>query len=474
MTCRVAQNYDLRKIVKISIVVILAGAAARLGFLLMTAVAIDPDTASYVELARHLRTMNFAGWDGSRTPLFPLFLLLSRVDFTVVRIVQSVLGMTVALMLTIMVLQKTSSARLAAVAGVAYAIDLGQMSFESAVMAEALCTFVLMASVLQYARIYSKHSLSGRVESGDCAVLGALAGATALTRPLYALLVPVYLAALLALNGLRKEPWHEPIKRVAALATPAFALIVGWCVFNWCTVGYFGLMSTMGFGLSNQSGEFIELAPKEYRAISGPYLRAMKRQEAATGTHFEAIFEAAPEIYRETGWSDIQLSRELTKMSLQMFAAHPLLYARGVLRAWVRFWDPCAYFTPEQFRNGSSATLVKNLWYSQKLMLAMTNFAFILIAAWIGVRVLAGRQSLDLDCWITAIVLVASFVQAAMEFGENSRYSVPTVPLVFYVVVASSWRGWAALLTRRRKRAYLQELVPAATGKCDAHRAGRT
>ena len=50
------------------------------------------------------------------------------------------------------------------------------------------------------------------------------------------------------------------------------------------------------------------------------------------------IWLAEDAIKRATGLTTAQLSKQLTRMSLQMFARHPMLYMESVGRAWVRFW----------------------------------------------------------------------------------------------------------------------------------------
>jgi hypothetical protein len=412
--------------------------------------AADPDTPSHLELASDIGSMSFGGWDASRTPVFPLLLLAGGRDFDTARLLQTLIGIATAALLAVLIMRRTNSSLFGILGGAAYALDLGAITYESAMMSETVCTFFLLASVAALERTVSRPSAREGVFSYG--VAGLLSGITALTRPLYAFLLFIYFPALVK-PGERKGSAAPRARRVAAFVVPAAGLMLAWCVFNWSRVGYFGLMSTVGFGLSNHSGEFIELAPERYAPIREPYLRVVRRQIAESGSRSEAIFEAAPEIYRETGWTEVELSRRLTRMSVEMFIAHPLLYARTVLRGWNRFWIPDAYFgVPNQFYNPAFGGFVRKLWKIQKRVWFAVNVLFLLIAVWSVLQLMRGRSSMDFDCNVIAVVLAASVVQAALELGENSRYSVPTVPLVVYVVTVWLCKVWHGPMARMLSR----------------------
>jgi hypothetical protein len=436
------RSFAYSPMARVLVWVVLLGAAARLAHGLICAPGVHPDTPDYVELARRIAAVNFAGWDGWRTPVFPLLLLLCRFDFSAVRLVQSLLGIATAAIISVLIFQRTGSSMLALLGGLAYAFDLGQISFESLVMTGALCTFLVVASVLIFARIVLAHPGGRAAGAGWHVVLGFVAGAAALTRPLFLFLAPLYLIALLSI-GRRRGTLREHSKGLGALAAPASALIFGWCLFNWFTAGYLGPTSTTGFTLSYQSGRFISLAPDKYAAIREPYIRAMKQEIAATGKYGDSdtIFLAAPEIYRKTGWTKVQLSRELTAMSLEMFAEHPLLYARGVWRAWMRFWEPRGEWDPEQFSDWRQRIFLKRLWALERLPLIAVNLLFLFAAARWLIQWILHRRPWDFDLSLASVVLAASLVQAAMELGANSRFSVPTVPLVICVAMIAMWEA---------------------------------
>ena len=69
------------------------------------------------------------------------------------------------------------------------------------------------------------------------------------------------------------------------------------------------------------------------------------------------IWYAESEIKRKTGLSTAELSKQLTRMSLEMFAEHPLLYLESVARSWVRFWGFGFYHFIGFFKDSAGSTV---------------------------------------------------------------------------------------------------------------------
>ena len=227
---------------------------------------------------------------------------------------------------------------------------------------------------------------------------------------------------------------------------PTLLLALGWSAVNLHTIGYFGVTITTGFNLSNHSGGFMELAPPRYSRISDIYLRYRGWQIQQMGSHTMTIWLAEAEIERRLGLTPAQLSKQLTRMSLEMFARHPLLYLESVARAWARFWGIGFYEFVGAYKEAAGGP------FAYALLLAMgswqlgINAAFLAIAGFCLTRWLRSRASFDFDLGVIAIVLTGSIVQALMEYGENVRYLAPLAPLTIYVVVTFAWR---ALESRR-------------------------
>jgi len=340
-------------------------------------------------------------------------------------------------MLFAMIYRRTQSAAFALVAGVAYGVDMSQLGLERQILTETLCAFLLTLSVLMFQWMVLKEKFGWR----EHASLGALVAIAGLTRPIYACLAPLYFVFLAITGPHAPADRADRNRRLTSFAIPAGALLLGWCLFNWLSLGYFGLTTLTGFDLSNHSGAFIEFAPDKYAGIRDPYLRFRPKQIAHQGTHSMTIFGVDDEICKETGYSRVQLSRALTRMSLELFAAHPALYAAGVVRAWVAFWMPSLYWGSRS-KGERWERPFEDLWAIELWALPIANLGFLLYAGYLMLRFLLRKPVMGFDLCMIAMVLTVSVLQALLEFGENSRYSAPTSPLVFYIVTVAIWHLW--------------------------------
>ena len=416
------------------LVALLIATAARIVFYQPPAVV--PDTHDYLLLAHCLETVQFAGYDGSRPPVYSLFLLLAGISFQAVCVLQNILGLAIVAMLFAMVYFRTKSWPFALVAGTGYGLDLSPLPFEHFIMSETLCTFLLLLSVLVFQLMVLKERFGWRRH----AVLGILIATIGLTHPLYVCLAPLFLVMLAVVRPPVPVGRTDRIRQLGTFAAPAGTLLLGWCIFNWLSIGYFGFTTLIGFNLTNHSGAFIELAPDKYANIRDPYLKARAEQIKETGTYAMTIFRAAHEIDRKTGYARVQMTRALTRMSLELFVAHPIRYAAGVLRAWVAFWQPPLYWRSSQFFGEiGMRPFFRALAAIEILTLALANLVFLLRSADLLRLFLLQKLRVDFDACVIATVLTISVVQALLEFGDNSRYSVPTGPLVLYTVIVSVW-----------------------------------
>jgi hypothetical protein len=183
----------------------------------------------------------------------------------------------------------------------------------------------------------------------------------------------------------------------------------------------------------------MELAPPQYSPIADIYLRYRAWQIPRMGSQTMTIWYAEDEIKRTTGLSTAQLSKQLTRMSLEMFAEHPLLYLESVSRAWMRFWGFGFFDFVGAYKDsaGSGYAMLLALGSFQLTI----NLAFLIIAAVALARWMLGRAGFDFDLGIIAIVLAGSVVQAFLEYGENVRYLAPLVPLTIYITATRLLRA---------------------------------
>lgn len=391
------------------------------------------DTDGYILAARSIASLDFSQYDGKRTPIYPLLMLLAGMDWDVVRWVQSLLGIAIASILFAITWSRTRSAAASFVVGFLSSIALSELLFEQVIYSETLCTFWIVLSLLAYART------SEAAGKWDYALLGISAALAGMTRPMFLFLGPLYFCFML----IHERPLKLRLLRDARLAlvlAPTLVLALGWSAVNKHTVNYFGVTTTTGYNLSNHSGAFMEFAPPQYSKIADIYLRYRAWQIPRMGSQTMTIWYAESEIKRTTGLSTAELSKQLTRMSLEMFAEHPTLYLESVARSWVRFWGFGLYHYVRFFKGSTGSTVYALLLVFGSLQLGI-NVMFLVIAAYSIARWMRGWANFDFDLAVVAIVLTASVLQAFMEYGENVRYLAPLVPLTIYTVATFVWRA---------------------------------
>ncbi len=109
------------------------------------AVAYD-DTPSYRHLAATILN-HWQGYDGTRTPGYPIFLAWVGPDRWVY-LLQLAMGLAIVLAFFWVGWQASGKARFGAAAALAHTLNLGQLFFEANLLTETLTTFLLALSVL--------------------------------------------------------------------------------------------------------------------------------------------------------------------------------------------------------------------------------------------------------------------------------------------------------------------------------------
>lgn len=398
------------------------------------------DSHDYVLLANQIRTGDFSDYTGARTPVYPLFLLLNRLNLRVNTMSQSVLGILGSLIIFFLVWNRTRNPALAFLTGLFCSLALYKLYYERIIMSETLVTFLLICSVYLLYRFLT----TPRRGWPFLVVFGLLTALAGLTRPLLVFLIPLFF--IMILYHFRQQGWSGAIKSSAIFLIAGLILIGGWSCFNYFEVNYFGVNTLLGYNLSNHSGGFIEYAPEKYAKIRDIYIKHREAHLKEYGSHTNAFFTARPEIMEATGLSFAELSKELARMSFGLFVKHPVLYARSVLKAFFGFWsvEKGPNWQPIEERIPLLSRMVE-------LFGLLVNVSFFLFSLMIFYQVCAKRHDggLRFDLTVAAIVIVAAVLQALVEYGENRRYALPFHPLILYVFFVGGWNLVSAFRDRR-------------------------
>lgn len=436
-----------------AILLVLIAVALRMAGIFMYQPVTWPDSGTYSTMASYIHDFDFSSYKGWRTPAYPLVLLLAGQNPFFVWLVQCAMGVVISLLLFWICFVYTGNAAWSLLGGLAHTLALNQLFFEANILSETLSAFLVVSSVASL--VYALKD--GRPQYG--VATGLVSGLTALARPVYIYLGPVFVILMLL--------FQRDSKRLAAAFAVAFLLpLLGWAAFNKVTIDYFGLSTMAGYNLSNHSGRFIEKATDEYATIRDIFVKHRDRKIAETGSAQMAIFWARDELLEKTGLDDVALSRQFTKLSLELFARHPVLYLRGVAESWASFWAAPMYMRADQFTVRGAAKVVQAIWPVERMFILIMNFLAIAASGWVLFRAalqrLRGVTGVPIPLIVACVIMGASVLQALVEFGENARYGIPTQSLALTLVLLTAWDLRGAL--RQRGRPAVQRQVAALEG----------
>lgn len=421
-----------------SLVLLAVGVLVRL--LLMTRLRPSLVDPSYIDAARHILHLDFRAL-GDRTPLYPLLLAMCGLNYWVVWVVQSILGLAASLMIFDMALRRTRHGPCALIVGLACSLIRDVLLFESYLATETLASFLLVASLWLITRAEGTSESKMWYPLGVGSIL-ALAG---LNRPLMLCLIPVYYSFMVPIwppaNILRRDG----IKKTLLFAVPVIVLVFGWCGFNYLKSGFFSPTTRAGQQLMDQVTPYVELAPDKFAVLRDVWLQNRQHPHDVQ----EGIFdESLPEIERRTGKSQVQVSRELTYLALYLEVHHPLLCLRRAEDGWMQFWgeaSPAEVNWPQDTRlglTGFAGPLAEFLIHKvMAVFLVLALFSF--PCALFRLRVFTKFEYL-----IFAITLWVSVFAAFTEFGDNHRFSVPFLPLIVYIVLTWGWKCITSISTK--------------------------
>lgn len=411
------------------LLIVLAAAGLRMVVLFLMPPTVFPDSLQYMELAGMIARGDLSGYDGARTPGYPLMILALGMNLQALTLFQMLLGLGSCVLLYL-IFEMLFRDSFPAVAGaLAFALNPFQAVFERDILAESLTTFLLLLSVYHLFRIRAGHS-----SPPVWFLMGLAAALTAFVRPMMQP-IPLLVAATAvpALRGSGRG-FSAVAGRFALALAPAVLLLGGWSAFNYSRFDYPGLTTLAGFNLTKHSGAFLEKSPPEYREIAEIYVGHRERLKLQNVAHASAIWHALPDLEAATGLSRPELSRMFGRLSLRLIRDNPVLYLRSVAKSFTIFWLPAWYTGGDgllpALRSGSVSERLL-LWPLSLLQALFTGLFFLLPAALIFSP--RARETIPDNSGLGAlylIVFVTAVLTSLMEYGENARYEQSVEPFV--------------------------------------------
>lgn len=389
------------------------------------------DTGTYQLLADQIAGLDFQHYNGQRTLGYPLLILLAQNNYMILWVIQSILGFFTALLVYLLVRSHTGRWSWALAAGLLSLTALNLMFFEAAIVTETASAFLLAWVSYLFVRF-----IQGGCRIRAALILGVMAAILVLTRPQFVFVILLLPLLILVFTHARA--------RQAALVVFLMATVpvLGWMAINKMTVGHFSLTTLLGYNLTNHSGSFIEYAPDEYSIIRDIYLKYRQQKLEQTGSHHMTVFWARQELLAASGLSEVELSSQLQKLSVELIKAHPGLYAKSVAKAWASFWMVPNYWELEKLGAVRLSEALHLIWAIQHPALRACNAFFLGMSVILTWQWLRHPEQASECYWVPLflcwLVMAVSVVQSLVEYGENPRYFIPTQPLVLAAVIMAA------------------------------------
>lgn len=404
-----------------------------------------PDTTSYFRTAEQFISGDYSDYQGKRTPVYPLLIAATGFNRAVLAWFQASMGVGIAALLYIIFLRLTSSATLAFILGLSYALNPSQILFEFYLMSETTCTFLLILTVYFLFNLFSRK----RSQKWYYYVLvGIVCSFCVLTRPQF-LPLPVIIAFFLAFHLKFKS--GDKIWKTGYFIAPVAVFLLAWMGFQYKKIGHFTMSPETGYSLTSHTIKFIESAPESYDDIKQLLIRHRTIKLKATNDTFNAVGASVPELVEMTGLSWIEICTMLKKMNLATIRNEPLLYLKSVFKSFVVFFKPTWYGRLFGIRPAveSGGRLLKTIAFTYALFHLSCMLIFLVFPLF---KLVAPRLA-GFFKWTTGIsfiyvlVLISGISQAFVESGENARYKTSVEPLIICLAL------WIVLEFFFRRRA---------------------
>ena len=440
------------------LLVLAVGLISRLIILLLYQPVAFSDTPSYRRLANTV-LQGFANYDGTRTPGYPVFLAIVGKDQRV-WVVQLLLGLATTFLLFYIGWKLTGRPWFGGLIALSHTLNLGQFFFESNLLTETLTTFLLiltMSGMLIWLLYPKKRSLWLAFITGLISVL------TLLVRPLF-IYLPFFLLIFLwtglklkyapanivddiesNINKQQPSINHHPLKFLIAFILPVVLLLGGWMSFIHTNYGDWSLTTMTGYHLIQHTGSFFEYVPDEYASLRDTYIQYRDIHIAQYGTQTNTIWEAIPEMSRVTGYNFYDLSRVLTRISIQLILSHPILFMKSAITGWWMFWRTSFYWSADALRYPwmagglSFAVQIERIFlFFVNLFFIVSSLYFVLSESLASVRHKSSRAFTRLVnpgkyaySWLLlGTIWIASILQTILDHGDNPRFLVPLQSLL--------------------------------------------
>lgn len=397
-----------------------------------------PDSGDYLYLANRMFDFDLSGYEGQRSPGYPLLILLTGFSDVLLVIMQSFMGICTLVIAYNTMLLLNVRKKMSLIVCLSLACYLPIVFFELAVLTETVTLFIISLIFYFYFRAIKRNEWNWR----NILSLSLLCVFLILIKPFYVFLPIVLLFFVLIKKGLREVCWT---KAVLFLGVTLFVFF-GWSYVNKVNTNYFVSTTYYGFNLAQNCVSFAEKTTPEFEEIGNIY--AKYRDNRISDKEIAmSVWDAYTELEETTGLSFPDLSNKLYQYSVATIKENPFLYLKQVFVSWSDFWKTSLYWEPQSFGISQASDVFLYICYLERIVLQLIKILFVILIP-VNIYFSIRKRHLTPQLMISLVVLVASLLQAFATYGTNSRYSFPFEILIVISVVLN----YQQYLTYKKKK----------------------
>jgi 4-amino-4-deoxy-L-arabinose transferase-like glycosyltransferase len=396
-----------------------------LTLLLYCHVTLFPDSDGYIELCERLLNFNISGYQGERSPGYPILLFLAHSNLAIAIAMQIVIGAATGVFVykTLQVLGFGKQSSLIITLVLNSMIHV--IFYDFAILTENLTLFLITVSFYYIFELFN-----GVISLKNIIMLGILLGYLVLTKPFY-IFLPFLIYGLYTLKDFRFNRIFN--KQLLLIILPLLSFL-GWSYVNKLNTGYFVSTTYYGINISQNCVYFAENVPEKYRVISNVYVKhrdiAIKEDKDVA----MSIWFAYSELREKTGLSFVDLSYQLSEFSKAAIKQNPSAYAKQVLVSWKDFWETDIYWNYEDFNFKYANKGALAIWYIERTLLQILKIIFVLLIPY-HIFLFFRNRKITPQLIIVTVVFSASLLQAMATYGTNSRFSYPFEFLMIITII---------------------------------------
>lgn len=412
------------KLIK-SLILIAGSIRLILFFVFYFHVTLFPDSQGYIDLSERLSQFYLAGYNGQRSPGYPLLISLAFENLYLVVFYQFILGLGTTVLWYKTLLKLHFSGKVSFLISLGLTALLDVLFFETTILVESVTLFFMTLTIyLLTCNYFDSRSYKKEMK------LGVVLGMLTLVKPFYAFL-PFLIFGIFLLYHFQ---WKSLMSRKLLIFICPLIAYFGWSEVNQRNTGYFVSTTFFGLNIAQNCVRFAEKGPEEYQWISKPYVQYREKSKRESRNIAMAIWDAYEGgAYDQYNLSFADFSYELGQYGKATIKANPWDYSKQVAISWRDFWKPSIHWNYKGFNFKYANKGFLLLWYIQSVFLWIFRLTFLLLIPYHLFKAIKNRK-ITIEFTLMAFVFSASILQALVTYGTNSRFSFPFEFMMIFLV----------------------------------------